>query len=81
MTKISNNYNLVVTVSSSGNSKNIINIIDCCNENDINTLSISWLKPDNSNLFWISLWILKNGTETLFKICHQMSLIYNIFLN
>ena len=38
---------LVVTISSSGNSTNIINVIDYCNNNDINTLSLSGLRPDN----------------------------------
>lgn len=38
---------LVITISSSGNSGNIQNTIDFCKENKINVLSMSGLKPDN----------------------------------
>jgi len=38
---------LIVTISSSGNSKNIINVLDYCNNLEIDTFGLSGLKKDN----------------------------------
>lgn len=68
-----NKNDLVITISSSGNSTNIINVIDYCNANDISTLSLSGLKPDNLSI--------KNSKFSIFvpaytygivECCHQV---------
>ncbi len=79
-----NKNDLVITISSSGNSKNIINIINYCNNNDIITLSFSGLKPDNHSI--------KNSRFSIFvpaytygivECCHQilLHLILDKFMN
>ena len=49
---------LVITISSSGNSKNIINSLVFCQENNIKTLALSGLNPDNLSI--------KNSTYSIF---------------
>ena len=44
------NEDLVITISSSGNSPNIINVLNYCKENNIKTLSLSGLKNDNKSI-------------------------------
>jgi D-sedoheptulose 7-phosphate isomerase len=64
---------LVVTISSSGNSKNIINVIDYCSEKDINTLSLSGLKPDNSSIRKSKFAIFVPAyTYGIVECCHQV---------
>jgi len=41
---------LVITVSSSGNSPNILNVLSHCKENKIKTLALSGLKQDNKSI-------------------------------
>ena len=41
---------LVITISSSGNSPNIINVLRHCKENNIKTLALSGLKTDNNSI-------------------------------
>jgi D-sedoheptulose 7-phosphate isomerase len=41
---------LVITISSSGNSPNIVNVLDYCKNNKINSLALSGLKKDNKSL-------------------------------
>jgi len=41
---------LVITISSSGNSPNILSVLDYCRENKIKTLSLSGLKSDNKSI-------------------------------
>jgi D-sedoheptulose 7-phosphate isomerase len=41
---------LVITISSSGNSLNIINVLKYCFDKKISTLSLSGLKPDNKSI-------------------------------
>ncbi len=41
---------LVVTISSSGNSTNIVNLLNYCKENKITSLSLSGLKNDNKSI-------------------------------
>ena len=41
---------LVITISSSGNSPNIISVLKYCKENDIKSLALSGLKKDNKSV-------------------------------
>ena len=41
---------LVITISSSGNSPNIISVLNYCKENNINSLALSGLKQDNKSI-------------------------------
>jgi len=41
---------LVITISSSGNSPNIINVLNYCKENNIKSLALSGLKFDNKSI-------------------------------
>lgn len=67
------NKDLVVTTSSSGNSKNIINVLEYCKENQIKTVAFSGLKNDNTSrkLGYYSLYVpLK--TYGLVECIHQI---------
>ena len=44
-------YDLVITISSSGNSPNILNVLRHCKGNKIKTLALSGLKVDNNSVF------------------------------
>ena len=41
---------LIITISSSGNSPNIINVLNHCKENNIQTLALSGLKANNKSI-------------------------------
>lgn len=41
---------LVITISSSGNSPNIVSVLEFCKENNIKSLALSGLKKDNKSL-------------------------------
>ena len=41
---------LVITISSSGNSPNIISVLNYCKENNINSLALSGLKKENKSI-------------------------------
>jgi len=41
---------LIITISSSGNSPNIINVLNYCREHNINSLALSGLKKDNKSI-------------------------------
>jgi D-sedoheptulose 7-phosphate isomerase len=45
-----NKEDLIITISSSGNSPNIISVLDYCKENKITTLALSGLKNDNKSI-------------------------------
>jgi D-sedoheptulose 7-phosphate isomerase len=45
-----NKNDLVVTISSSGNSPNIVNVLKYCKDNNFKTLSLSGLKKDNKSI-------------------------------
>jgi D-sedoheptulose 7-phosphate isomerase len=45
-----NKNDFVITISSSGNSPNIVNVLDYCKNNDIKSLSLSGLKNDNKSI-------------------------------
>jgi D-sedoheptulose 7-phosphate isomerase len=44
------NHDLVITISSSGNSPNIVSALSYCKENNIKSLALSGLKKDNKSL-------------------------------
>ena len=44
------NNDLVITISSSGNSPNIISVLEYCKENNIKSLALSGLKSDNKSI-------------------------------
>ena len=68
-----NKNDLVITISSSGNSTNIINVIDYCNNNDINTISFSGLKPDNLSVKKSKFSIFVPAyTYGIVECCHQV---------
>jgi D-sedoheptulose 7-phosphate isomerase len=41
---------LIITISSSGNSPNIVNVLNYCNEHKIKSLALSGLKKDNKSI-------------------------------
>ena len=41
---------LVITISSSGNSPNVINVLDYCKENNVKSLALSGLKNNNKSI-------------------------------
>ena len=41
---------LIITISSSGNSPNIVNVLKYCKENDLKSLALSGLKNDNKSI-------------------------------
>jgi len=45
-----NNEDIVITISSSGNSPNIISVLNYCKENNIQSLALSGLKKDNKSI-------------------------------
>ena len=45
-----NKDDLVITISSSGNSPNVVSILNHCKENNIKTLALSGLKNDNKSI-------------------------------
>ena len=68
-----NKNDLVITISSSGNSKNIINVIDYCNNNNINTLSLSGLRPNNLSVKKSKFSIFVPAyTYGIVECCHQV---------
>jgi len=45
-----NKDDLVITISSSGNSPNVVNVLKHCKENNIKSLALSGLKQDNKSI-------------------------------
>ena len=45
-----NKDDLVITISSSGNSPNVVSVLNHCKENNINSLALSGLKQDNKSI-------------------------------
>lgn len=79
-----NSNDLVITISSSGNSKNIVNVLDFCSENKIKTLAFSGLKVDNLSLkkSLYSIYV-PAYTYGIVECCHQViiHLILDKFMN
>jgi len=48
--EIATKDDLVITISSSGNSPNIISVLNYCNKNNIQSLALSGLKKDNKSI-------------------------------
>jgi D-sedoheptulose 7-phosphate isomerase len=46
-----NKDDLVITISSSGNSPNVVSVLNHCKENNIKALALSGLKNDNKSIF------------------------------
>tara|TARA_X000001036_G_C20594192_1_gene772162 strand:- start:659 stop:1297 length:639 start_codon:yes stop_codon:yes gene_type:complete len=67
---------LVITISSSGNSPNIINVLDYCKINRINTLALSGLKKNNK-----SIQSAKNSIYVPMKTYGMIECIHQIFLH
>ena len=44
------NNDLVITISSSGNSPNVVSVLEYCKENNIKSLALSGLKNDNKSI-------------------------------
>lgn len=44
------NDDLVITISSSGNSQNIVSVLNFCKQNNIRSLSLSGLRKDNKSI-------------------------------
>jgi len=66
---------LVVTVSSSGNSGNITNVLDFCIENKIQTLGLSCLKNDNKSIIKANYSIyVPSKTYGMVECIHQIFL-------
>ena len=70
-----NKNDLIVTISSSGNSKNIINVLEYCNLAKIKTIGFSGLKNDNKTrlLADFSLYVPKK-TYGIVECIHQVFL-------
>ena len=67
---------LVVTISSSGNSPNIINVLDYCKIKKIKTLALSGLKDNNK-----SIQSAKNSIYVPMKTYGMVECIHQIFLH
>lgn len=67
---------LVITISSSGNSTNITNVLDYCNSNKINTLALSGLRKNNK-----SIQLAKNSIYVPMKTYGMVECIHQIFLH
>lgn len=66
---------LVVTISSSGNSGNITNVLDFCIENKIQTLGFSGLKNDNKSIIKANYSIyVPSKTYGMVECIHQIFL-------
>ena len=67
---------LIITISSSGNSQNIVNVLTYCKNNQINTLALSGLKENNK-----SAQLAKNSIYVPMKTYGMVECIHQIFLH
>lgn len=75
---------LVITISSSGNSNNIVNVLNFCNDNSVNTLAFSGLKNDNISIKKAKYSVyIPAFTYGIVECCHQIiiHLILDKFMN
>jgi D-sedoheptulose 7-phosphate isomerase len=70
------NNDFVVTISSSGNSPNIVNVLNYCKKNNIRTLSLSGLKQDNKSIL-----LAKYSIYVPMKTYGIVECIHQIFLH
>ncbi|WP_420316820.1 SIS domain-containing protein [Ekhidna sp.] len=71
-----NEKDLVVTVSSSGNSSNIVSVLNFCKENNIPSIGFSGLKPEN-----ISTQLAKYSLYVPVKTYGMAECIHQVFLH
>jgi len=67
---------LVITISSSGNSPNIVNVLSYCKENNVNTLALSGLKEGNK-----SIELASYSVHVPLKTYGMVECIHQIFLH
>jgi len=67
---------LVITISSSGNSPNVVSVLNYCKENDIKSLALSGLKSDNK-----SITIANYSIYVPMKTYGMVECIHQIFLH
>ena len=67
---------LVITISSSGNSQNIVNVLEYCRTQGINTLALSGLKSNNK-----SIKSANNSIYVPMKTYGMVECIHQIFLH
>ena len=67
---------LIITISSSGNSPNIVNVLNYCKNYDVNTLAFSGLKENNK-----SVQLAKNSIYVPMKTYGMVECIHQIFLH
>lgn len=79
MEKINNN-DLVITTSSSGNSKNVVNVLEYCKKNKIETFALSGLKSPNQSIInsKYSLYVPRK-TYGMVECIHQI--FHHLFLD
>jgi D-sedoheptulose 7-phosphate isomerase len=71
-----NKDDLIITISSSGNSPNIVNVLQYCNLNQIETLSLCGLKSDNK-----SISLSNHSIYVPMKTYGMVECIHQIFLH
>jgi len=71
-----NKDDLIITISSSGNSPNIVNVLQYCNLNQIDTLSLCGLKSDNK-----SISLSNHSIYVPMKTYGMVECIHQIFLH
>jgi D-sedoheptulose 7-phosphate isomerase len=70
------NNDLVITISSSGNSPNVISVLEYCKENNIKSLALSGLKKDNK-----SIQLANHSIYVPMKTYGMVECIHQIFLH
>jgi D-sedoheptulose 7-phosphate isomerase len=70
------NDDLVITISSSGNSPNIVSVLEYCKENNIKSLALSGLKQDNKSIL-----IADYSIYVPMKTYGMVECIHQIFLH
>jgi D-sedoheptulose 7-phosphate isomerase len=67
---------LIITISSSGNSPNILNVLNFCKENNFQTLALSGLKKDNKSIL-----LAEHSIYVPMKTYGMVECIHQIFLH
>jgi D-sedoheptulose 7-phosphate isomerase len=67
---------LIITISSSGNSPNILNVLNFCKDNNIQTLALSGLKKDNKSIL-----LADHSIYVPMKTYGMVECIHQIFLH
>jgi D-sedoheptulose 7-phosphate isomerase len=69
------NEDMAITISSSGNSPNIVSVLNYCKENNIKTLALSGLKNDNKSIMFADYSIyVPMKTYGMVECIHQIFL-------